>query len=243
MITVFGTLKPKYDYRQRNAVRSWAQLPRCRILLIGEESTPADYEFNTGLAKNVRRSDLGIPQLDSLFEVAQEWSPDDLFLYINADIIVWDSIVLAAEACAKKFSRFLMVGQRTNVGLPGSMGRDDERTLRRVARGELFHPCGCDYFGFTRGLWPEIPPYAIGHTTFDNWLIWSALEAGEPVIDVTKVVTVAHQKHVQPNLTRMGPDAQINRELVPEVGKGWIGWVSHSTYVMDFDMQIKEREE
>lgn len=242
MITVFGTLKPKYDYRQRNAVRSWVQLPRCRVLLIGEESTPADYGFNTGLVVDVRRSDLGIPQIDSLFEVAHAWSPDELLLYVNADIILWDSIILAIEACAKKFPRFLMVGQRTNIGLPGPMDRGDERVLRRVAKGELYHPCGCDYFGFTRGLWSEIPPYAVGRTTFDNWLIWSALDAGNPVIDVTKSVTVAHQKHPIPNLEAMGPDAKINRELAPEVGKGWVGWVNHSTHVMDSEMQITERK-
>jgi len=241
MITIFSTLKPGDDYRQHNAVKSWVSLPYSRVLLIGEEARSLAGEFDTGLAIEVQRSDLGAPLLDSLFEIAQEWGSGSLFLYVNADIILWDSIVLALETCAKQFSRFLMIGRRTDAGLPGPMDRDDERLRRRVARGELAHPCGCDYFGFTRGLWPEIPPYVIGRTTFDNWLIWSALEAGEPVIDVTEAVTAVHQKHVRHNLARLGPDAKVNRELVPEVGKGWVGWVNHSTYVTDSAMQIKER--
>ena len=247
MITVFGTLKPKYDYRQHNAVKSWVSLPRCSVLLLGVESLPAANEFCTSCVDGVLRSELGIPQIDSLFGIAQGLTcPDDLLLYINADIIVWDDIVLALEACAAQFEKFLMVGRRTNLGLPGPIDCEKYRLRWRAAeairRGELAHPCGCDYFGFTHGLWPEIPPYAIGRTTFDNWLIWSAVEAGDPVIDVTEAVTVVHQNHVSPNLARLGPDAKINLELVPELGKGWLGWVSHSTYVMDSDMQIKERE-
>jgi len=248
MITLFSTLKPKYDHRQHNAVKSWVSLPRCWVLLIGEESRPAADEFATSLITSVQRTDLGMPQLDSLFETAQDWGgPGDLFLYVNADIILWDDIVFALEACARRFEEFLMVGQRTNLTLPGPIDREKYRLRWRAAeairRGELAHPCGCDYFGFTRDLWKEIPPYAIGRTTWDNWLIWSALEAGKPVIDVTEAVPVVPQRQVQPNLVRMGPDAKINRELVLELGKGWLGWVSHSTYVMDQEMQIREREE
>lgn len=247
MITLFSTLKPKYDYRQHNALHSWASLPRTNILLVGHEAQEAAEELGLVMAVGVRRTELGMPQLDSLFEIAQAWSPDNLFLYINADIIVWDEIVLALETCAEQFEEFLMVGQRTNLGLPGPIDREKYRLRWRAAeairRGELAHPCGCDYFGFTRGLWPKIPPYAIGRTTFDNWLIWAALEEGKPVIDVTEAVTVVHQKHVQPNLARLGPDAKTNRELLPELGKGWAGWVTHSTYVMDIALQIKERKE
>ena len=241
MITLFSTLKPEYDYRQHNAVKSWAVLPRCNVLLIGHEGQAAAEEFSVNVCCGVERSEQGVPQLDSLFGIAQAWSDDNLFLYVNADIILWDDIVKALEACAGQFEEFLMIGQRTDMGLPGPI--DEKYNLRkRVAkRGSLMHPCGCDYFGFTRDLWEGIPPYAIGRTTFDNWLIWSVLEAKKPVIDITKAVTVVHQKHVCHNLARLGPDAKINRELVPEVGKGRVGWINHSTYVMDSDTRIEER--
>lgn len=242
MILLFSTLKPKYDYRQHNAVKSWVSLPRCDILLIGDEAQETATEFALPIVGGVRRTDLGMPQLDSLFEIAEAHCYGGLLLYVNADIILWEDIVLALEACAKQFPRFLMIGQRTDLCLPGLVDREKYHLRARAAeRGELMHPCGCDYFGFTPGLWPKILPYAIGRTTWDNWLIWSVLQAGEPVIDVTDAVTVVHQKHRNLNLAELGPDAKTNRELVPKVGKGWVGWVSHSTYVMDDAMQIRER--
>lgn len=242
MIAIFSTLKPGNDYRQHNAVKSWVSLPRSQVLLIGKEAMPLASEFGAGNAE-VQRSALGMPLLDSLFGIAQGWGPDGLFLYVNADIILWKDVVLALEACAEKFPAFLMVGQRTDLDVKGPIDCGAHCLRQQDAQhGRLLSPCGCDYFGFTRGLWPEIPPYTIGRTTFDNWLIWSALEAGNPVVDVTKAVTVVHQKHAESSEARMNSDAKRNRDLVPEVGKGRVGWVSHSTYVMDSDMQIRKRE-
>jgi hypothetical protein len=240
MITIFSTLKPGDDYRQRNAVKSWAPLPRSEVLLIGKEAQSVASEFGVALAVGVQRSALGMPLLNSLFEIAQAPSPCNLFLYVNADIVLWGDVVLALEACAKEFPAFLMVGQRTDLDVKGPIDCG-EHCLRQPRNGRLLSPCGCDYFGFTRGLWPEILPYAIGRTAFDNWLIWSALEAGSPVVDVTKAVTVVHQRHPESSEARMNSDAKRNRGLVPLVGKGHVGWVDHSTYVMDSAMQIKER--
>jgi len=243
VITIFSTLKPGNDYRQHNAVRSWVSLPRSQVLLIGEEAESLANEFEVSLAVEVRRSDLGMPLLNSLFEIAQEWSPDNLFLYVNADIILWEDIVLAMEACAEKFPAFLMVGQRTDLDVPDPIDCEKHCLRQQDARqGRLLSPCGCDYFGFARGLWPEVLPYAIGRTTFDNWLIWSTLKAKKPVVDVTKAVTVVHQKHAESHEARMNADAKRNRELVPLVGKGRVGWVDHSTYTMGGDMQIMKRE-
>ncbi len=244
MITIFSTLKPGNDYQQHNAVKSWVSLPRSQVLLIGKEAVPLASEFGTGFVADVRRSSLGMPLLDSLFGIAQEWGgPDGLFLYVNADIVLWEDIILAMEACAEKFSAFLMVGQRTGLDVPGPIDCEKHCLRQQDAKqGRLLSPCGCDYFGFTRGLWPEIQPYAIGRTTFDNWLIWSTLKAKKPVVDITKAVTVVHQKHAESHEARMNADAKRNRELVPLVGKGRIGWVDHSTYTMDSDMQIMKRE-
>ena len=241
MITIFSTLKPGHGYRQCNAVMSWVCLPRSRVLLIGKEALLAAYEFDVGIVMGVQRSEAGIPQIDSLFEIAQEQSQDNLFLYVNADIVLWEDIILAIEACAEKFPAFLMVGQRTDLKVSGPIDCG-EHCLRQPVGGRLLSPCGCDYFGFTRGLWPEMLPYTVGRTAFDNWLIWSALEAGEPVIDVTEAVTVVHQTHAEDNSVRLCADAEANRALVPMVGKGHVGWVDQSTYMMYSDMQIEERE-
>lgn len=237
MITIFSTVKPDDDYRQNNAIKSWVALPRSKVLLIGKEAKRLACEFETDFASGVRRSPYGIPLLDSLFEIAQRDRDSNLFLYINADIIVWEDIIVALEICDEEFEEFLMVGQRTNLTVEKgcSLCQQDAKA------GSLLHPCGCDFFGFTYNLWPTVLPYVIGRTTFDNWLIWSALEMGKPVIDITKIVTVVHQKHYEDRSIRQSPDAKRNQGLVPLVGGGYVGWVSHSTYVMDSNMEIRKR--
>jgi hypothetical protein len=59
----------------------------------------------------------------------------------------------------------------------------------------LHPPSGIDYFVFRRGLWREIPPFAVGRTMWDNWLIYSARARRVPVVDATASVMAVHQNH------------------------------------------------
>jgi len=232
MITIFSTLKPDIGYRQRNAVTSWAALPRCEVLLIGDEARELAGEKGARWVGDVERTELGTPLLDSLFSVAQDNSPNHLFLYVNDDVILFDDIVWAAEECASQFGRFLMVGQRTELTVRGEIDFSDQDWQDRLGPSRLMHPCGCDYFVFTRGLWSSMLPLAIGRTTFDNWLIWSTLRAGLPVVNATQIVTAIHQTHAPNPVSRTGPEARRNQEIAGIVGKGYEGWVSHATHQM-----------
>ena len=62
-------------------------------------------------------------------------------------------------------------------------------------RGRPHPPSGVDYYLFTRELYGELPPFAIGRTAYDNWLIFKARSLGVPVIDATRMVTCIHQNH------------------------------------------------
>lgn len=93
-----------------------------------------------------------------------------------------------------------MVGQRWDLDVdePLDFRSDDwEASLRaRVAAdGKLHERWGIDYFVFQRDLWGEIPPFAIGRPSYDNWLIWRARSLGVPVIDATQAVIAVHQNH------------------------------------------------
>src|SRR5579872_5436680 len=85
-----------------------------------------------------------------------------------------------------------------------------------------------DYFAFTKGFAQQVPPFAIGRTRWDNWLIWHARSMGYPVVDASKSVMAIHQSHDyshRPNGYNgvwSGEEARRNAELAG-------GWQHHYT--------------
>ena len=74
---------------------------------------------------------------------------------------------------------------------------------------------------FTRGLFTELPPFAIGRPGYDPWLIWRAADLGADVIDATDYVLAVHQRHDYSHVgTRAavfsGVEAQQNAAIVDD---------------------------
>jgi hypothetical protein len=95
---------------------------------------------------------------------------------------------------------FLMVGQRWNVDIKELVNFDDpnwEYQLQEHVKnkGVQAPPQWIDYFVFRSGIFREIPPFTVGRTTWDNWLIWRAVSKNIPVVDASSVAIVIHQNH------------------------------------------------
>lgn len=204
MLTIFTTTKPfrgRNALIQHNAIQSWRQLrPACEIILFGDDEGAADIarEFKLQHIPNVVRNEYGTPLLNTMFVTAQQISSYPFLCYINADIILMSDFIAAVRRIP--FRRFLMVSQRWDVELNQSLDfshLDWEIRLREYirSRGSLHPPTGMDYFVFPRGFWGDIPPFAIGRTVWDNWLIYAARRRGDSVIDVTQTVIAVHQNH------------------------------------------------
>jgi hypothetical protein len=204
MITLFTTAKPFRGHTaviQRNAIRSWTLLrPECEIILCGDDEGTAETASEFGLRHipDVARNDYGTPLLNMMFDTAQQISNHSILCYVNADIILLSDFMVAIRRIP--FRRFLMVGQRWDVDLDQlwDFSRPDwEIQMREYVRnrGSLHPPHGIDYFVFPRGLWGDIPPFAIGRTAWDNWLIYAARSRGAAVIDATQAVMIVHQNH------------------------------------------------
>jgi len=186
---------------QRNAIRSWIRLrPTCDIVLLGDEEGTAEIarEFGLHHISFVARNQYGTPLLNSIFEQAQAVSKHRLLAYVNADIILFNDFLSSARRIP--FRRFLMVGQRWDLRLEEPLNFSDpawERKLRDRVRseGNLLNRSGIDYFVFKAGLWNEIPPFAVGRTAWDTWLIHGARARGAAVVDATAAVTIVHQNH------------------------------------------------
>ena len=205
MLTIFSCPKPFRGHSniiQKNAIQSWARLsPKPQIILLGNEEGAAAVANEFGICQipNMERNEFGTPLVNSLFREAEKAAIFDNMCYVNADIILMTDFMDALKSVFAEMPHSLMVGRRWNLDVkePLDFTADWERELRtRVARqGKLYPHFGIDYFVFPRGIWNEIPPFAVGRPAWDNWILYQAYSQRIPIIDLTKMTTVAHQNH------------------------------------------------
>lgn len=206
MLTIFSTPKPFQGHEeviQRNAIGSWVRLhPECEVLLFGDEPGAAEIARQLSLrhVPEVRRSEFGTKCLDHIFARAQEMARHDILCYANCDIVLLPSFCEAITRVAAWSPQFLMVGRRWNTPLTealdfGATGWDAQLRDFAVHSGELQLPYAVDYFAFSRGLYQDVPPFAVGRVHWDHWLIWKARSMRAPVVDASADVLVIHQGH------------------------------------------------
>lgn len=208
MLTIFSSLKPfkgHINIIQRNAIKSWTLLrPRPEIILIGDEEGTARVcqEFGLRHIPEVQRNECGTPLVSAVFGIGQSLASNPYACYVNADIILLNCFMEAAQRVAKLMGEnyFLAVGRRWSLGLSKPLNFQNthwESKLRVSLKsyGKLGLPFSIDYFFFPNGLWKNIPPFALGRCHWDNWLIYDVYSRGIQIIDITPVTAVIHQNH------------------------------------------------
>ena len=228
--TIFAVPKPMAGPMaviQRNAIQSWLHLdPQPEVILLGDDKGVAQLARELGLihVPHLERNEQGTPLVSDIFAQAQARASHGVLAYVNADIILTSDFTPALAQVEAKFERFLLIGQRWDLDLerPINFGAAQwEDALRESVgqMGSLHEVTGIDYFVFTKGLYEEIPPFALGRVAWDNWLVWKPLEDGHAVVDATEVILAVHQNHdyghVEGGKTEVwhGPEARANREL------------------------------
>ena len=229
MLTIFSVPKAFEGHVgtiQINAVRSWTLLaPVCEVILLGDEKGTAETAGRLGARHiaDVECNEWGTPLISSAFDIAQRVAGHAIMCYVNADIILLSDFLPAIGQVRKE--SFLLVGQRWDVNLTGPVEFDDpawEATLRdHLERGATLHrPDGIDYFVFPRGMYRDIPDFAVGRIGWDNWMVYHARSRRVPVVDATEIVTVVHQNHDYSHLSggktelRKGRESEQNRHLL-----------------------------
>lgn len=212
MITFFTIPKPFEGHVgiiQRNALRSWKCVdPGVQLLVLGETDAAVDTEHVRGVRCNAH----GTPLLDDAFRISEERARYDVLCYANADILLPPTIRRAVGAAASR-SPFLIVGESWNVRIDEELD-----AIPSHAAGKRRGADALDYFVFTRGLFAELPPFAVGRTVWDNWLVWHACRRGATVVDATWEVHALHQDHAYTHgdglaKIRTSPEALENRRL------------------------------
>ena len=241
MLTLFSipkAFKRHTGVIQRNAIESWTKLePRPEIILLGNDEGTMEVARGFGLRHlpNVTTSDHGTPLLSDLFRQAESAATSPYLCYVNADIILLSEFLWAAETVQRKFAKSLMVSKRINLEIAEKLSFDtgwEEAVKRRAsATGKDEHYTAIDVFVFPKGMYPQIPDFAIGRLWFDHWLIKAVREQNLPVVDASMVAPVLHQNHDYGHVTGgkeqiwHGPEAERNFQLY--------GGVEHAYTLLD----------
>lgn len=230
-VTLLSTPKPfrgLFATIQRNAITSWTRLdPRPEVILFGDDEGTAEICAELGLrhVPEVATTPEGTPLISDMFLQGQELATTPVVCWSNADVIFTDRLVAAASVVARHDGPLYVVGQRTDIDqdTPLAFAAGWQATLTERARreGELKPLNWIDYFMFTRGLFPDLPPFAIGRPGYDPWLIWKAADLGAQVVDATAWVPAIHQRHDYSHVgTRAqaftGVEAQRNAAIVDD---------------------------
>jgi len=223
---------------QKNAILSWHEtLKPKEIFLFGTEQdickrygcVHKPLEFN---------KEFGVPRIDTTFERAQKDATTSLMAFINTDMIFGPELTDAIDVVARKFERFLIIGQKTDIDYVELINFADEAWWAKLcqcvlSKGVLHGKCGLDYFIFPRGkvyrgstlkpLSPRsnkglIPPFMIGRRTWDNAMMWIVALQGIPVIDATKAILAFHP-HVASLRVKSGSPYDYNRRLGGKAGR------------------------
>jgi hypothetical protein len=188
---------------QRNAIKSWTRLhPKPEIILLADDPGTAEIaaEFGLGHIASVQRNAQGTPLLNDLFAQAQARAQSNVLCYVNSDIILFDDFMQAIARVAALSDRFLMIGRRTDLDVTTPIAFQNDGWVsevrgRALRDGVLQIARSIDYFAFSRGLYPAMPPLAIGRYWWDNWLVWKARALGATVVDATSAALAVHQNH------------------------------------------------
>jgi hypothetical protein len=124
----------------------------------------------------------------------------------------------------ERWPQYLLVGRRTDLDMPdvvdtATPGWDADVLSRARLEGKPRSPLHIDCFVFSRDLYVDMPPFAVGRMCYDNWLVWRAGVRGAPVVDMTGYVPLVHQNHGYAHAGSMqmiwrGPEAERARQLL-----------------------------
>lgn len=230
-ITLFATpkyFKPPFTMIQYNAIRSWLSLdPTPEVILCGNDEGVAGAAVELGVTHipDIELSAKGTPLVNSIFSRAQKVAKNSILAYVNSDIVLMGDFLDTLDIVSSVFHhQFMIIGQRWDLWVDDYIDFSNvlwEHELRKKVEkiGKLHPQCGIDYFVFEKGFGMDMPPFNLGRTCWDNWIVSHALRIGLDVVDATEKVFAVHQNHDYSHTggekkARKGDEAIINRRLL-----------------------------
>lgn len=250
MLTIFSAPKAfrgHFGIIQDNAIRSWKRLtPAPTIVLFGDDGGVAEAAVRLGVrhVTSIATNAHGTPLVSDMFRQADQLAAGSILAFVSADVILTQSLVEAAQIVSAWSEHFLLVARRHDVDVRDSLDFDDIGWARRfdslIAGGRLHSEGGIDLFMYRRGQYADMPPFAIGRTSYDNWLLWHTVAVHTPLIDATDFVTLLHQDHDYSHARGVdvwkGVEARENQRWLEHWSHSYT--IFHANWVLDRDGNI-----
>lgn len=203
---IFSSPKPRQaetEADQISSFRSWRrQFPNARICIFGDRSTWEDIILELGLefAGRLPAGPVGGEDISFLFRKISDEAKDSLAIYLNSDILLNDSASQVVSVLEKIPSPWLASSRRCRVAAwqgPALKSKEQwEKFFTQVREGGQWGEAySLDIFLFRGLCFADMPPFLIGHSGWDNWIIYSNRMKGINVIDVSADLSVIHCDH------------------------------------------------
>lgn len=225
LYTIAKGFEGEFDQIQRNAIASWRwAFQGAQILLFGgREPGVAEYASGHGLRSFwVERNDGGVPVVADAIEQAEILASLETRCLINADIILGAGFADAVQAVERRFpDAFLFTTRRYGVHVEGPLDLGDGWE-DKLAPKAPYRRTGIDVFCY-RGDWlADMPPFAVGRSSWDNWIVGRAKRLKVPIVNGERFVSIYHQDHKKPKReAEIGENRRLLR-LAPEDGGGLV---------------------
>lgn len=219
----------------------------------GEEgSSEACLEIGGTEIPCIKRNAQGTPLLSDAFAQADARASGTLLCYVNADILLFDDFMPAISSVrGQAAGEFLVTGRRWNFDAAAESSDFHPADFRRMVaeQGKLYDEFNMDYFVFPRGLFAEIPDFAVGRPGWDNWLVYEARRRGVRVIDATSAIMAGHQNHDYAHTSEgrkggkaavwSGAEASANRSLA----RGRLFDLRDATHILTASREVVPRRD
>ena len=205
MVTFFSFPKSfsgEFSLIQENAILSWLAIKNSQVILFGDEEGVDKFASINGIEhiKNIPTNSYHTPLLSEAFKIIKLKSKNEIIIYVNCDIIFTSNLLDTINFVSSRLQNYIIVGRRsdlliskridfTNFNWENNFLNDNTSPI------SLHSKSGIDYIIFPKCIEINMPDFAVGRPSWDNWMIYYFLKMNYHVIDSTKINLVLHQNH------------------------------------------------
>ena len=203
-ITIPRSFVYPYIVRQENclhAIKRYNQ--NSEIILYSDDDGVDDYARKYGyITPKIVKKIGNLPLVNQAISFAAEKFPNSKICYINSDILVLDPLIDILQLIKSNgLNEYMLVCRRTEVVLNSVLTYDEFDYVVENYKKDNSHgrDTAIDFFLFDSSMVNKIdmPDFSVGRPGWDNWLAARARIINIPLIDISDVITIGHQDHLQ----------------------------------------------
>ena len=176
---------------QTNAIKSWARLEGCNVILFGDECGIDKFEeTNIYNHRDIDKNEFNTPMVSDAFNQVRLIAENDFICYINSDILLDHTIIeLVKNMKDRDYYNYLLSSRRTDLDVTRYLdfNETNDSINNLLESGTLHGPAGMDLFLFHKSLNLNLPSFSVGRPGWDSWLVYMVRSRGSMLIDWSNI--------------------------------------------------------